>query len=88
VTEMPQGGLPRRDVTDLFLEASAQGPEGSGEASQEALPEEQIRSLPFPDPSGFLEVLTNGRIRDPVRHRMLSLLERVGPYLPFLGHQP
>ena len=70
----------------LFMESPAQAPEVSGNAQQELVLEDEIRSLPLPDHLGLLESLTAGRVRDPFRPQ--RLLERVRFYLGLPGNQP
>ena len=80
---MSRGRRSNQDVTGFFSSPEELSPEAS-----EKGPEPTIGPGPFSffDPSGMLEELSGGQIRDPLRHRILEIARRVRSY--FSGNQP
>jgi len=70
---MPNGRLPKGDVTELFSD-EIESEESSIPPKLGSRPIEQSTHLSLPDPLGFVEILSGGIVRDPVREAVKRLL--------------
>ena len=66
----------RRDVTELFTEIHVDG-ELNGDEAFDTSHLDYGKALSLPDPLGIVERLTHGNVKDPLRHKILELLDKV-----------
>lgn len=71
---MKQGWSTKKDITSLFSD----DPADTGEVEPVDQPDSPAipGSIPCFDPFGVIERLSNGRVRDPIRHALLDLITR------------
>lgn len=77
---MKDSWLARKDISALFEDEPADTGEGVLDSQSVSLPNrtpaihDPIQKIPVLDPLGFLEHLSGGKLRDPIRDRLMRLL--------------